>query len=172
MRRALCALTAIIASALVAAPASWADPEGTPRCSQGWTFVDIKLKPAKQVARENFRAVNKSKKKITATFTTSKSKTVSWSASADIGGGIDAIIVSVKAEGSVSVAESSSTEVGLTTAVPVPPRSAVVASFGVFLLPVKGTLQRGNKYGRCLYRQRVKVLLPAGTGWLVDDAPL
>jgi hypothetical protein len=172
MRRLASVLAVATAGALTAVPAAHADPPQAPHCDPGWTFKLVKLKQVRQVGRETFRHVNRTKRRVEATFTTKKSKTVTWTASGDVGGSIDLIIAEVKAGGGGSVSKASTTEVGISTTVPVPRKSAVVASFGVFVRPVIGVLRRGDKNRICQERRKVKVILPAGTGWLTRDEPL
>jgi hypothetical protein len=56
-------------------------------------------------------------------------------------------------------------QIGVSTTVTVPRRRAVVGTYGVFRRPFIGTLQRGNRYSRCVVLRKVKVKLPVGTGW-------
>ena len=164
-------VTAAAACLIPAAPAA-GDPWGTPHCNPGWSFVDIEFRKTKQLVAETSRVENPSRKKIDATFTSTKSMTHQLQLSGELGGGIDAIIVSVKAAGVASATKSVTAGIGVQYTAPVPARKTAVGTYGVFVRPVKGTLQKGNKYSRCIVRKRIKVKVPAGTGWRHRYEPL
>jgi hypothetical protein len=142
-----------------------ADPPGTPRCNPGWDFVDIRAKNTGQKVIDAARVENKDRRPTTATFTSSKSGTIGWSSTGKVGGGIDAVIFSVNGDYNETASESLTAQIGVSTTVTVPRRRAVVGTYGVFRRPFIGTLQRGNRFSRCVVQRKVKVKLPVGSGW-------
>jgi hypothetical protein len=75
------------------------------------------------------------------------------------------VIFSVNADYDVTSAKSMTAQIGVSTTVNVPRRSAVVGTYGVLPPALIGTPQRRNRYSRGLVNRKVKVKLPVGTGW-------
>jgi hypothetical protein len=171
-RWSLFATVAVLGCSLLVPSVSSADPPGTRHCSPGWDFVNIKLRKTQQKVVQKLRVENRTNRKQEGTFTSSKSETVGWSASGKVGGGIDAVIFSVNGEFDIGATKDVTANIGVSTRVTIPKRRTAVGDFGVFRRPVIGTLQRGNKYSRCLVNKRVKVKLPVGAGWRVSFEPL
>ena len=153
------------ATCLIPASPAAADPWGTHHCAPGWHFEDIKLLKTKQVVVETARFENTSRKRTHATFTSTKSMTEQIQLGAEFSGGVDAILVSVHGAGEVSATKSVTAQIGVQYTAPVPGRRTAVGTYGAFVRPVKGTLEKGNKYSRCIVRERIKVKVPVGTGW-------
>jgi hypothetical protein len=169
LRGVALALTVLLTTLLAAAATSSADPQGTRHCAKGWTFDIRQAYPTRQSVAERKRAVNRTRHANTVTFISSKSKTVTWSASGSVGGGLDAILFSVKSEVDGSVSESATATTGISVQATVPPHRAVSGTYGVFIRPVKGVLYKGDSYDVCRVIRHIRVKLPAGTGWLTAE---
>ena len=169
MQRAWFVFAVVAVPLFIVAATSSADPMGTRHCSKGWQFVDIKGKPTYQHVVDRRRAENATRHPIQATFTSKKSETVGWSADVSVGGGFDAIFFSVKTQVDGNITQSATAETGVGVQANVPRKSAVNATYGVFIRPVAGTLLRGDRYDVCRVIKRVHVRFPVGSGWLVSS---
>jgi hypothetical protein len=163
------AFAVLLTTLLAATATSSADPQGTRHCTKGWTFDIRDAYPVRQSVAERRRIVNKTRHPETAHFTSTKSKTVTWSASGSVGGGLDAILFSVKSQVDANVSESVTATTGVGVDATVPPRSSVSGKYGVFVRPVKGVLYKGDGYDVCRVIRHIRVKLPAGTGWLTAE---
>jgi hypothetical protein len=169
VRRGLFAVSLFASLILITPTISPADPEGTPHCNPGWTFILEHAYPTRQVVAERQRVENRTRRASEATFTSTKAQTVSWSAKGEVGGGIDAIIFSVSSSLDSSVSKSSTATTGVSTTITVPRKSAVIGTYGVFTRKVSGTLEKGSRSSLCLRIKHPTVKLPAGYGWRTTD---
>jgi hypothetical protein len=151
---------------------SAADPPGTPRCDRGWHFSHITKKRTRQRVIQKRRVENRTRRRSTTTFESKRSRTVGWSSKWNIGGGIDAVIFAIRADGERSASRSITAQTGVSVTATIPPKRAVVGTYGVFRRPVRGRLKRGDRYGYCRFNKRVTVKVPVGSGWRIKDRRL